>query len=223
MLICISSILSPEELSAIRNSLSKENYQDGKTTAGWAAAQVKNNLQLSASSQNYKTAQKIISEALARNQVFTLAAAPKVLSPILISRYETGMSYGTHVDNALMGQNPRMRTDLAFTLFLNEPDDYEGGELVIDDPGGERDFKLPAGSLVLYPANTLHRVAEVTGGRRDVAVSWVQSLIRDPAVRQILFELETVRTVLYKKHGKTEEFDTLTRSVSSLWRMWAEP
>lgn len=223
MLICISSVLSTDELSTVQSCISSKDYLDGKETAGWAAAQVKNNLQLSSKSAGYKKAQGIITEALARNQVFTLAAMLKAMRPILISRYETGMSYGLHVDNALMGDNPQTRTDMAFTLFLNEPDEYEGGELVIEDPAGERDFKLPAGSLVLYPANTLHRVEEVISGCRHVAVSWIQSLVRDPARRQILFELETARTVFFKKHGKSEEMDSLTRCTSDLWRMWADP
>lgn len=223
MLICISSVLSPDKLSAVRDALSQKDYVDGKSTAGWAAAKVKNNLQLNAASKSYQTAQKIILEALSGSQLFTLAAAPQAIRPLLISRYGEGMGYGAHVDNALMGESPRVRTDLAFTIFLSDPDDYEGGELVIDDPGGERDFKLPAGSMVLYPADTLHRVETVVSGQRDVAVSWVQSLIRDPIQRQILFELETVRNVLFGKYGKSEEFDTLTRSTSGLWRMWADP
>lgn len=223
MLICISHVLSPDELAAIHGCISSKDYIDGKKTAGWAAAQVKSNLQLSSSSKGYKKAQKIISDGLERNQVFILAAIPKAMRPILISRYEAGMSYGTHVDNALMGNNPRMRTDLAFTLFLNDPDEYEGGELVVEDLGGEREYKLPAGSLVVYPADSLHRVAEVTSGCRHVAVSWVQSLVRDPAKRQILFELETVRTMLREKHEKSEETDLLARSTSGLWRMWADP
>jgi PKHD-type hydroxylase len=223
MLICISSILSAAELSTIQSCTSSKDYIDGTETAGWAAARVKKNLQLSAGSTSYKKARKIIDGALKRNQVFALAAMPKAMRPILISRYESGMSYGPHVDNALMGDSPQMRTDLAFTLFLNEPDEYEGGELIVDDPGGERDFKLPAGSLVLYPANTLHRVTEVTSGCRRVAVSWIQSLIRDHAKRQILFELESARTVLFLKHGQSAEIDSFTRSTSSLWRMWADP
>lgn len=223
MLICISSVLTSDELSTLRDLMSSAEYVDGARTAGWMAGQVKKNLQLAATSPAWAEASGIVDAALCRNQIFALAAMPRSIRPILFSRYEAGMSYGLHVDNALMGNGPQTRSDLAFTLFLNEPQEYEGGELIIEDPGGEREFKLPAGSIVLYPASTLHRIAVVKSGYRQVAVSWVQSLVRSHERRQILFELETVRTVLFQKYGKSDEVAHLTRSTSNLWRMWAEP
>lgn len=133
------------------------------------------------------------------------------------------MGYGWHVDNALMGEAPQTRIDLAFTLFLTDPERYEGGELEIDEPAGNRTFKLPAGAAILYPANSLHRVTPVTAGCRDVAVGWIQSLVREHERRRILFELEQLRTTLFAEGGKTAAFDLLTRNTSELWRMWVEP
>jgi PKHD-type hydroxylase len=129
------------------------------------------------------------------------------------------MSYGSHVDDALMDG---MRTDVAFTLFLAEPTDYEGGELVIESAGGEDTFKLAAGSLVAYPATTLHRVADVTRGVRLAAVGWARSFVRDPAKRELLFDLETARQKLFERDGKSAEFDLVAKSLANLIRMWAE-
>lgn len=167
--------------------------------------------------------QAIVTGALAANRVFAMAAMPKAMRPILFSRYLPGMSYGPHVDNALMGEAPQVRVDLAFTLFLSEPDTYEGGELEVEEPAGTRSFKLPAGAVLLYPANSVHQVAEVVSGRREVAVGWLQSLVRDHERRRILFELENLRAAMFAESGKTPAFDTLSRNTSNLWRMWAEP
>ena len=129
------------------------------------------------------------------------------------------MSYGTHADNAMMGS---WRSDVSFTLFLNQPTDYEGGELVIEGPDDEQAYKLSAGTAIVYPSSTLHRVNEVTAGQRLVVVGWVQSLIRDPAQRELLFDIDTVRRSLFAQYGKTTEFDLLSKSVSNLIRRWAE-
>lgn len=129
------------------------------------------------------------------------------------------MAYGSHVDDALMGG---MRTDVSFTLFLSEPDTYDGGALVIETSAGEDDVKLPAGSLVAYASTTLHRVAEVTRGARLAAVGWARSYIRDPAQREVLFDLDTAHQSLFQKSGKTPEFDLLSKTSANLLRMWAE-
>lgn len=220
MLLCIGSVLSAAQLEEIKRLCVGQTFEDGARTAGWAAQGVKRNRQLSPQSRNHEAIQTLVSAALSGNAVFTAAAAPKQLRPVLVSRYETGMEYGDHVDNAMMGG---LRSDLSFTLFLNEPDDYDGGELVIEEPSGSRAIKLPAGSVVLYPSGYLHRVDAVTRGTRLVVVGWLQSLVRRTDQRQILFELETLRQQLFQKDGKTPAFDTLSRSVSNLWRMWAEP
>ena len=220
---CIAEILSTAQLQEVRQLLTEQPFHSGSTTAGWAAALVKNNEQLAPNSQHYEKLQQMIVSALAANEVFALAAMPKALRPLLFSRYTRGMGYGDHVDNALMGDESRIRSDLSFTLFLSAPDEYEGGDLVIEDTAGTHAYKLDAGALVLYPADTLHRVEPVTSGVRQVAVGWVQCLIRDPRQRQILFDLEVVRRQLFQQQGKTPQFDSLSKSCSNLWRLWAEP
>lgn len=129
------------------------------------------------------------------------------------------MAYGTHIDNALM-QNPLMRSDISMTLFLSDPATYAGGELVVESTQGEEAFKLPAGSAIVYPSSTLHRVEEVTQGIRLAAVTWVQSLVRDPQQREVLFDLETARQTLFEASGKTPVFDLISKSHANLLRQW---
>ena len=202
--------------------MDKQAYIDGRETAGWAAANVKKNKQVANNSGDYAVLQALVSEALSANRYFAMAAMPKVMRPILFSRYLPGMGYGPHVDNAMMGEAPQTRVDLAFTVFLSDPESYEGGELEIDEPAGTRSFKLSAGAAVLYPANSLHQVTKVVSGKRDVAVGWIQSLVREADKRRVLFELENLRATMFAETGKTPAFDTLTRNTSDLWRMWAE-
>jgi PKHD-type hydroxylase len=148
---------------------------------------------------------------------------PKAIRPCLINRYSSGMAYGWHTDNAIMGKDGHFnRSDLSFTLFLSNPDTYQGGELVLDTDNGERSIKLAAGSMVLYPSTYLHQVTEVTAGERLAAVSWVQSLVRDAQQRTLLFELSTVRRSLFEKYGKTEEFDLLSKTHANLLRQWVD-
>lgn len=223
MLICIPDILNADQLKTLVDLMDRQTLIDGRETAGWAAAGVKENKQVSADSADYGAMQALVTQALAANRFFALAAMPKTMRPMLFSRYLPGMGYGPHVDNALMGEAPQTRIDLAFTLFLSDPESYEGGELEIDEPAGTRSFKLPAGAAILYPANSLHQVTKVTSGRRDVAVGWIQSMVREPDRRRILFELENLRATMFAETGKTAAFDTLTRNTSDLWRMWCEP
>lgn len=154
--------------------------------------------------------------------MFQTVALPKQVSPIRFSRYEQGMSYGTHVDNAFMGEDRRLRSDLSLTLFLSNPDTYQGGELVIESAQGEQSFKLPAGAMILYPSTTLHRVETVMEGVRLAAVGWVQSLVRDSNAREVLFDLETARRAIFAKHGKVPEFDLISKSYANLLRRWGE-
>jgi len=159
MILCIGNVLSTAELQQILSLLSDADFADGALTAGWNARLVKNNRQLPKGSLQQRQIQQIIFAALEHNFLFQMAARPKLIHSILISRYEAGMSYGTHTDDALMvDQHRLMRTDISFTLFLSAPEDYDGGELKIETPEGERAYKLPAGTLILYPASTLHRV-----------------------------------------------------------------
>ena len=152
-----------------------------------------------------------------------MATRSKDFRHILIARYEADMEYGLHVDDPIMGAAAAIRTDVAFTVFLAEPSEYEGGELRIEGSHGTQCYKLPEGSLVLYPSSSLHRVAPVTRGIRDVAVGWLQSRVRSAEQRQILCDLDKTRRALFDEHGKTAEFDLLTQSLMNLVRMWAEP
>jgi PKHD-type hydroxylase len=222
MIFVIDNVLTSEELSLINQTLDAAEFVDGKTTAGWHARLVKHNAQLKRGSDCAIELKDLVNRALKRNTLFQIAVQPKAIHSMLFSRYEAGMSYGTHVDNAMMGSGEIWRSDVSFTLFLNAPDAYEGGELVIENMQGEQAFKLAAGSMIVYPSSTLHRVEPVLTGVRLVTVSWVQSLVRDPNAREILFDLDTVRRSLFEKHGKTIEFDLLSKSHANLLRRWAD-
>ncbi len=222
MIVCIASVLSPEQLAEVRGLLAQGHYVDGRQTAGWHARLVKNNRQLAANDPA-RAAGDIVRKALLGHEVFRAAVQPQRLRPMLFSRYEPGMDYGSHVDDALMGRDgEKLRSDVSMTVFLSDPESYEGGELVVEGTGGEQSYKLEAGAAIVYPSNTLHRVAPVTHGVREVAVSWAQSLVRDPARREVLFDLDTARRGLFQREGKSREFDLLSKSHANLLRMWAE-
>jgi len=223
MILCIGDVLSATELQQVADLLSQAEFVDGTLTAGWNARLVKNNRQLPKGSLQQRKIQEIIFAALERNLLFQMAARPKVVHPILVSCYEAGMSYGIHTDDALMAtQQQLMRSDISFTLFLSSPEEYEGGDLIIESTEGERVYKLPAGAMILYPSSTLHRVETVTKGIRYAAVSWVQSLIRDPQEREILFDLQTARQQMFEESGKTRNFDLISKVYANLLRKWVD-
>ncbi|MET0278775.1 MAG: Fe2+-dependent dioxygenase [Pseudorhodoplanes sp.] len=219
MQIVIGDILKPDDLAAIRTALDGVPFIDGRETAGFAARQVKDNRQADARDRGLDPVREMVARRILENDLFRIAVRPKRLSPLLFSRYEPGMAYGSHVDDALMSG---MRTDVAFTLFLEDPESYEGGELVIESASGEDAVKLTAGAMVAYPATTLHHVAEVTRGRRQVVAGWARSYIRDPAHRELLFDLDTARRAIFARDGKSKEFDLMSKSLANLLRMWAE-
>lgn len=219
MLLCIGTVLNSEETGAIRSEIEELSFVDGRTTAGWAAKLVKDNEQADASDRSAESIRRRIAARILDNELFRLAVRPKALTPLMISRYKPGKQYGTHVDDALMRG---MRTDVSFTLFLAEPDTYEGGELVIESSAGEQSFKLPAGSMIVYPSTTLHRVAPVSEGERLAAVGWARSFIRSAEQREILFDLETARRAVFETQGKSETFDQLSKCGANLLRMWVE-
>lgn len=221
MIFTIPDILPPDELNEITAILEQAEFVDGKLTAGWHAKLVKHNQQLKAGTSTTQLKHKI-ETALTNNALFQTAIRPQKIHSLLFSRYRSGMSYDRHVDNALMGTTTVWRSDVSFTLFLNSPGEYQGGELVIEGMQDERSYKLAANSAIIYPSTTLHRVAPVTEGTRLVAVGWVQSLIRDPSDREILFDLETTRRSIFAKMGKTPEFDLISKSIANLLRKWAE-
>ncbi|MCK2182904.1 Fe2+-dependent dioxygenase [Halomonas getboli] len=223
MILCIDQAIPPELLSHVRTTLADSEFRDGRETAGWHARTVKQNQQADGRRPEIAELRQDIAKALQAHPLFQMAARPKRLKPLMFSRYQPGMSYGNHVDDAVMaGPQGAMRTDLSFTLFLNDPDGYEGGELLMDTTAGEQTYKLPAGGLILYPSSTLHRVEPVTRGERLAAVGWAQSQVRDPQQREILFDLDTTRRQEFDANGKTRTFDMLSKSLANLLRMWAE-
>lgn len=218
MQIAIANVLSPEDLRAVHDALDAARFVDGKATAGFAARLVKHNEQAGASPALDGVRRRVADRILA-NDVFRMAVRPKTLTPLLFARYAPDMTYGSHVDDALM---QGMRTDVSFTLFLDEPQTYDGGELVIENAAGEDPVKLPAGALIAYPSTSLHRVAPVTRGMRRVAVGWARSFIRDAGQRELLFDLDTARRRIFERAGKSAEFDLMSKSLANLMRMWAE-
>jgi PKHD-type hydroxylase len=218
MILAIADVLSAADLAEVRGALASATFVDGRATAGWSARLVKANLQASGSPE-VERARALVETRLTEHAVFALATRPKVILGPLFSRYQPGHAYGPHVDDALMGG---VRSDVAFTLFLSAPESYEGGELVIDTTAGEEAFKLGAGSVVIYPATTLHRVVPVSRGERLAAVGWVRSYIREAERRELLFDLDTARRRLFDREGKTAEGDLLAKCAANLLRLWCE-
>ena len=227
MITFIPEVVTQDEVAQLAAVLAGAAFADGAVSAGWHAREVKKNQQLAHGMPGYEAAGKLVHGALERNTLFQMAARPRFLMPVMFNRYAPGMSYGAHIDDPIMGtsgQYPgRLRADVAYTLFLADPASYQGGELVIE-PGGaaEQRFKLAPGALVLYPATTLHRVNPVTEGVRLAAVGWVQSELRDPAKRAILFDLDLVRRTVFQAEGKSRQFDLLSKAHANLLQMWAE-
>jgi PKHD-type hydroxylase len=222
MILCIDNVLLPDECQHILAALESAEFVDGTLSAGWYAQTVKHNVQLQCHTEVSRSLQDIVNTAIRRHPLFQMAVRPKVIRPPLFSRYDVGMFYGTHADNALMGDDPPLRSDVSLTLFLSDPSSYEGGELTLDTSLGPQKFKLPIGSMLVYPATMLHWVEPVRAGVRLAAVTWVQSLVRDIGDREILFDLDTVRRVLFEKYGKTDEFDLLSKTHANLLRKWIE-
>ena len=222
MILYIEQVLSPEELERTVIKLKDAEFVDGAATAGWHAKQVKHNTQLKGNDPLTQELRGVVNQALQRNRLFQAAIRPKTIRPVLFSRYEPGMEYGYHVDNALMSDQPPTRADVSLTLFLSAPSTYTGGELVIDTSLGEQSFKLEAGAMIVYPSSTLHRVAPVTAGIRYAAVTWVQSFVRDVSEREILFDLDTAQQVMFEKSGKSPEFDIVSKTLANLLRKWAD-
>ena len=218
MLLCLQNVCSSGEVEQLRKLAAESAYADGRKTAGWAAREVKNNEQVEAGPR-IDTIRSLVRKALLRNEIFTGFAQPKTITRMLVSRYGPGMEYGLHVDDALMGGR---RADLSFTLFLSEPESYEGGELVMDTTEGETGVKLKPGDAAVYATAALHRVAPVISGERLAVVGWVRSLVRRPDRREILFDLDRACRALFEREGKTPELDLLLKSKSNLLRQWAE-
>jgi PKHD-type hydroxylase len=222
MILTIPDVISPAEIQELRALIAASVFEDGTATAGSQAKRVKKNEQVARDDRRKPEIQKRVREVLLRSAEFRRATLPKSIRPCLISRYRPGMQYGRHVDNAIMGTDVPVRSDIATTLFLCEPVDYEGGELVIHGTFGQQEVKLPQGWAVVYPASSLHEVRPVTKGERLCAVTWIESLVRDPARRELLYDLDSARRRLAEKQPDGEEAYLVQKSHANLLRMWAE-
>jgi PKHD-type hydroxylase len=225
MLIQIPDVLTKDELVHFQARLSSAPWGDGRVTAGHQSAQVKHNTQLPEGSVEARELGAIIVRALERNALFVTAALPQQVFPPLFNRYETRMSFGNHVDNAVrvMPRTGRsIRTDLSATLFLNAPDEYDGGELIIEDTYGSKSVKLPAGHMILYPATSLHRVTPITRGARVASFFWIQSMVRDASERRLLFDLDRAIVELGQKNPDEPALVKLTSIYHNLIRKWGE-
>jgi PKHD-type hydroxylase len=222
MFLAIAGVLEPDELASIRSLLAEARFEDGRKTAGVAAAKVKHNMQADAADPRVRDVKRMVTAALNRNALFRSAARHAKISPLLLSRSRAGDGYGPHIDDPIMHPGDELlRADVSFTVFISPPEDYEGGALVIEGADGERAYKLPAGAAIVYPATTLHRVETVSSGERLVAAGWAQSLIRAPEKRELLYDLERALADAEAK-GAAQAALTLRKSISNLLRMWAE-
>ena len=227
MLVPIPKLLSADQVAAMRAKLDADDapWVDGRTTAGHQGARVKDNRQLDEASPLARALGDVILGTLERHPLFISAALPQRVYPPMFNRYEGGMQFGNHVDGAvrlLPGTGEKIRTDISATLFLAEPDDYDGGELLIEDTYGTHAVKPGAGDLVLYPASSLHRVAPVTRGRRVASFFWVQSMVRDDTQRAILFDLDRSIQHLNARAAEDPALVTLTGVYHNLLRQWTE-
>ncbi len=224
MLLHIPEILSREHVAAMREALLAADWTDGRETVGFQGAQVKRNLQLPETSPLRRTLGETILLALAKNPRFFSAALPLKYLPPRFNCYQGGGTYGFHVDGSVMnlGNGEQLRSDVSCTLFLNDPDEYDGGELVISDTYGEHEVKLPAGDVILYPSSSLHQVTPVTRGARLASFFWVQSMVRDDARRRLLFEMDASIETLRHSNADAGAVLQLTGVYHNLLRQWAE-
>ena len=222
MLLWLPGVLSADEVKLFRDIAASGVFKDGALSApGLAASGVKRNEQLAAESDEYRRFADIFNAALERNETFRTAAVPKVLYPPILSRYRPGMVYGTHIDNPIRRKPQPMRLDLSITVFLNSPERYEGGELVVETPYGEKQVKLPPGDGILYPTTMLHRVAEVKSGERLAALTWIQSMVQDQIKRSILYDLALVTQWAMQTAPESPQYHKLNNTRANLTRMWA--
>ena len=224
MLLAIPDLLTPAEARAARAELEAADWQDGRATAGHRAQQVKDNRQLAPDHPLARRWGDLILDRLARTPLFVAAALPLRVLPPRFNRYEGGGQYGNHVDNAIFpipGSPERVRSDVSSTLFLSDPDEYDGGALVIEDTFGAHEVKLPAGHLIVYPGTSLHRVTPVTRGARYAAFFWTQSLVAATEQRRLLFELDGAIQRLAGDHPDHASVDALTNVYHNLLRQWS--
>ncbi|MEO8136271.1 MAG: Fe2+-dependent dioxygenase [Betaproteobacteria bacterium] len=226
MLLHVPEVLDADRLQRIRALLAEAAWVDGRITAGTQSAQAKNNQQLPEDAEAARAAGAIVLDGLKTSALFFTAALPKKIVPPLFNRYaEATNAFGSHVDNAvrtLRTTGAHIRTDIAITLFLCDPGDYEGGELIVEDTFGAQSVKLPAGDLILYPASSVHRVQPVTRGARLASFFWVESMVRDTAQRRMLFDMDMAILALRRDLGDAPPVVQLTSCYHNLLRMWAD-
>ena len=225
MLLSIPNVLTAEQVAQCRVFLDSAEWVDGRATTGDLSAKVKNNMQISEANPQARKLAEMILGVLERILFFMSAALPMKVYPPLFNRYQGGQAFGMHIDNAIRqvrGTPHRLRTDLSATLFLNAPDEYDGGELVVDDTFGNHSVKLPAGHLVLYPAGSLHHVQPVTRGARLASIFWIQSMVRDDGERTLLFDLDTSIQTLRAQTPTSPVAVQLAGVYHNLLRRWAD-
>jgi PKHD-type hydroxylase len=223
MLLIIHGVLKPDELALARVWLAEAPFVDGKLSAGAAARRVKANEERDRGAGGMERLDRLVMGALARHPAYRNGALPLHAASPLYARYRPGMTYGEHLDDPIMGaEGVLYRSDIAVTVFLSEPEAYDGGELVIRTAAGEQKVKEAAGDAVLYPASTIHQVSPVTRGERLVAVTWVQSLVRDPARRELLYGLNLAREKLLAAAPEAEETAQVNAAYLNLIRMWSD-
>ena len=225
MLLHIPKVLTEAQVAHSRTTLENAKWVDGRETSGHLAARVKHNLQVDEATPEAREMGHVVVTALERTPLFMAAALPLRVFPPLFNRYEPGMAFGAHVDNAIreLTSSPlRVRTDLSATLFLSRPEDYDGGELVVDDTYGAHSVKLPAGDMILYPASSLHRVNPVTRGVRLASIFWVQSMVGDDAERSLLFDLDMAISQVAEISPDSPAVVALTGCYHNLLRRWSE-
>jgi PKHD-type hydroxylase len=226
MLLCIPDVLSADDVAEIRSVIAGAEWEDGRSTAGSQSAMVKQNEQLPTDGAASRRLGERIVVALLANPIFVSAAVPLHIFPPLFNRYGAGQYFGEHVDNAIRGDKAtglRIRTDISVTLFLSEPDEYDGGELIIEDTFGAHEVKLPAGQMVLYPTTSLHAVRPITRGARVSSFFWIQSMIKDAHARTMIYDLDNTIQGLVDILGRdAEDVRRLTNIYHNLIRYWAE-
>jgi len=225
MLIQVPNVLTAEQVAHARRLLDSADWVDGRVTAGHQSAQAKDNVQIPEGHPVAREVGAMVLAALGQNPLFITAALPLHVFPPLFNRYSGGQSFGSHVDNSIRtvpGTSHRIRTDLSATLFLSDPSDYDGGELMVEDTYGVHSVKLPAGSLVLYPSTSLHHVTAVTRGARVCSFFWLQSMVRDDGDRTLLFDLDAAIRSLNQTHANHPAAVQLTGVYHNLLRKWAE-
>ncbi len=222
MILCFPEIITESEHRQLLAWIAETQFDDGSRTAGKALVGIKNNREITADNPAMQRITELVHRALARHQALQSAALPRTMAAVMINRYGPGMFYRAHVDAPIMGYPNQLRSDLSFTLFLAEPSEYDGGELVFEHVGGEQAFKLPARSVICYPTGHLHRVDTVTRGERLAVVGWLQSLVRDPLLRELLYDVATARRLVRERLGSGPALDFLDRAQSGLLRRYAE-